>query len=386
MNRDDLCFAPAIELRRLIDSRDISPVELAQNLLDRVERLNPILNAFLTISADLALQQAKVAEARAVRGAPLSPLDGVAYSIKDLEPTAGVRTTFGSKWFEHNIPAEDGAVAGRLRAAGGILLGKTNTPHFGYKDMCDNLLGPPCRNPWNLERTSGASSGGAGAAVAAGMGPLSQGSDGGGSIRIPAALCGIFGLKPSFGRVPYHPNPDYWAARSHMGPMSRTVRDAALMLNVMAGPDDRDPMSIDAPPQDYIKACDGDLKALRAAWSPDLGFGVVDPEVKAITEKAAHRFVDLGCSLDAPAISWPNPRDFHRVLYEVAMASRFLDRATERPDWIEPTLMRLILNGSSLSAVEHGRALLARTVFYQGVRKFFEDFDLLLTPTVPVAA
>ena len=386
MDRDDLCFAPATELRRLIDSRDISPVELAQNLLDRVERLNPILNAFLTISADLALQQAKAAEARAVRGAPLSPLDGVAYSIKDLEPTAGVRTTYGSKWFEHNIPAEDGAVAGRLRAAGGILLGKTNTPHFGYKDMCDNLLGPPCRNPWNLERTSGASSGGAGAAVAAGMGPLAQGSDGGGSIRIPAALCGIFGLKPSFGRVPYHPNPDYWAARSHMGPMSRTVRDAALMLNVMAGPDDRDPMSIDAPPQDYIKACDGDLKGLRAAWSPDLGFGAVDPEVKAITGKAAHRFVDLGCSLDAPAINWPNPRDFHRVLYEVAMASRFLDRATERPDWIEPTLMRLILNGSSLSAVEHGRALLARAVFYQAVRNFFEGFDLLLTPTVPVAA
>ena len=386
MDRNDLCFTPATELRRLIDSRDISPVELTRNLLDRVERLNPTLNAFLTVSADLALEQAKAAEARAVRGALLSPLDGIAYSIKDLEPTAGVRTTYGSKWFEHNVPAEDGAVAGRLRAAGGILLGKTNTPHFGYKDMCDNLLGPPCRNPWNLERTSGASSGGAGAAVAAGMGPVAQGSDGGGSIRIPAALCGIFGLKPSFGRVPYHPNPDYWAARSHMGPMSRTVRDAALMLNIMAGADDRDPMSIDAPPQDYVMACDGDLKGLRAAWSPDLGFGIVDPEVKAITERAAHGFVDLGCSLDAPVITWPNPHDFHRVLYEVAMASRLLDRANERPDWIEPTLMRLILNGSALSAVEHGRALLARAVFYQAVRRFFQDFDLLLTPTVPVAA
>jgi Asp-tRNA(Asn)/Glu-tRNA(Gln) amidotransferase A subunit family amidase len=168
--------------------------------------------------------------------------------------------------------------------------------------------------------------------------------------------------------------------------MTRTVRDAALMLNVMAGADDRDPMSIDAPPQDYVRACDGDLKGLRAAWSPDLGFGIVDPEVKAIAERAAHRFVDLGCSLDAPAISWPNPHDFHRVLYEVAMASRLLDRANERPDWIEPTLMRLILNGSARSAVEHGRALLARAVFYQAVRKFFQGFDLLLTPTVPVAA
>jgi Asp-tRNA(Asn)/Glu-tRNA(Gln) amidotransferase A subunit family amidase len=386
MNRNELCFTPATELRRLIDSRDISPVELTKNLLDRIEHLNPILNAFLTISADLALEQARAAEARAVRGALLSPLDGIAYSIKDLEPTAGVRTTYGSKWFEHNIPAEDGAVAGRLRGAGGILLGKTNTPHFGYKDMCDNLLGPPCRNPWKLERTSGASSGGAGAAVAAGMGPLAQGSDGGGSIRIPAALCGIFGLKPSFGRVPYHPNPDYWAARSHMGPMTRTVRDAALMLNIMAGADVRDPLSVDAPPQDYVRACDGDLKGLRVAWSPDLGFGVVDPEVKAITEKAAHRFADLGCALDAPVIRWPNPHDFHRVLYEVTMASRLMDRANERPDWIEPTLMRLILSGSSRGAVEHGRALLARAVFYGAVRKFFEEFDLLLTPTMPVAA
>jgi Asp-tRNA(Asn)/Glu-tRNA(Gln) amidotransferase A subunit family amidase len=386
MNRDEWCFTAATELRRLLRARDISPVELTKHALDRIEQVNPILNAFLTVSADLALQQARASEARAIRGELLGPLDGIPYSIKDLEPTGGVRTTYGSKWFEHNIPVEDGVVAARLRSAGGILLGKTNTPHYGYKDMCDNLLGPPCRNPWRLDRTSGASSGGAGAAVAAGMGPLAQGSDGGGSIRIPASLCGIFGLKPSFGRVPYSPNADYWAARSHMGPMARTVRDAALMLNVLAGPDPRDPLSIDAPPGDYVGACDGDLKGLKVAWSADLGFGVVDPEVRAITERAAHRFTDLGCVLDAPAITWPNPRDFHKIIYEVSMASRLIDRANERPDWIEPTLMRMILTGSSLSAVEHGKALLARSTFYEAVRKFFETYDLLLTPTMPVAA
>jgi len=382
----DLCFTPATELSRLIRSRDLSPVELTKTILDRIEKLNPSIHAFLTVSADFALEQAKSSEARLVRNSLLSPLDGIPYSIKDLEPTAGIRTTFGSKWFEHNVPSEDGAVAGRLRRAGGILLGKTNTPHFGYKDMCDNLLGPPCRNPWKLDRTSGASSGGAGAAVAAGLGPVAQGSDGGGSIRIPAALCGIVGLKPSLGRVPYHPNPDYWAARSHMGPMTRTVRDAALLLNVMAGLDARDPLSIDAPSQDYVAACDGDLKGLKAAWSSDLGYAPVDPEVRTVTEKAAHRFTELGCTVDAPRIEWPDSQGFHKIIYEVGIASRLLDRARERPDWIESTLMRIILNGSAISAVEHGKALLARAVFYEAVRQFFETYDLLLTPTMPVAA
>src|SRR5437588_225898 len=220
MDGTDLCFTPATELRRLIRARQLSPVELTDAVLSRIERLNPVLNAFLTVTADAARREAKAAEARARGDGAAGPLDGVPYSIKDLEPTAGVRTTYGSKFFEHNVPAEDGLVASRLRASGGILLGKTNTPHFGHRDMCDNLLGPPCRNPWKLDRTSGGSSGGAGAAVAAGLGPLAHGSDGAGSIRIPSALCGVVGFKPSFGRIPYHPNADYWSARSHNGPMA----------------------------------------------------------------------------------------------------------------------------------------------------------------------
>jgi Asp-tRNA(Asn)/Glu-tRNA(Gln) amidotransferase A subunit family amidase len=386
MDSTDLCFTPALSLRRLIDSREVSPVELTQTVLARIERLNPVLNAFLTVSADVALADAKAAEARIVRGAPLGPLDGIPYSLKDLETSAGVRTTYGSKWFEHNVPSEDGAAAGRLKRAGGILLGKTNTPHFGYKDMCDNLLGPPCRNPWKLDRTSGASSGGAGAAVAAGLGPVAQGSDGAGSVRIPSALCGIFGLKPSFGRVPYHPNADYWAARSHIGPMARTVRDAALLLNIMAGPDPRDPLSIATPPEDYVAACDGDLGGLRVAWSGDLGYGAVDPEVRSMTERAAHRFAELGCTVEAPRIDWPDPRGFHKILYEVGMASRLVDRARERPDWIEPTLMRIILNASTVSAVDYGKAMLARTVFHNAVRQFFERYDVMLTPAMPLGA
>jgi Asp-tRNA(Asn)/Glu-tRNA(Gln) amidotransferase A subunit family amidase len=386
MEATELCFTPATELSRLIRTKELSPVELADAVLERIERLNPLLNAYLTVTADLAREQARAAEARAVRGELLGPLDGIPYSIKDLEPTAGVRTTFGSKFFEQNVPAEDGAVAGRLKATGGVLLGKTNTPHFGYKDMCDNLLGPPCRNPWKLDRTSGASSGGAGAAIAAGLGPLAHGSDGSGSIRIPSALCGIFGLKPSFGRVPYWPNADLYAARSHNGPMARTVRDAALLLRVLAGPDPRDPLSIDAPPEDYPAACDGDLRGLRLGWSPDLGFAAVDPEVADITARAARRFAELGCEVEQAAVDWGNPYEFHKIIYSTNVAARQIERAYARPDWIEPTLMRMIMDAGRISALEHARALLERTAFCEKVRATMERYDLLLTPQMPVAA
>jgi Asp-tRNA(Asn)/Glu-tRNA(Gln) amidotransferase A subunit family amidase len=386
MDTTDLCYTPATELGRLIRSRQLSPVELTDAVLARMTRLNPRLNAFLTVTADHARELAKASEARAARGALLGPLDGIPYSIKDLEPTAGIRTTYGSKFFEDNVPAQDGAVAARLRASGGVLLGKTNTPHFGYKDMCDNLLGPPCRNPWNLERTSGASSGGAGAAVAAGLGPLAHGSDGSGSIRIPSALCGIFGLKASFGRVPYWPSADFWAARAHNGPMTRTVRDGALLLQAMAGPDPRDPLSIDATPADYLAACEGDLKGRLVGWSLDLGFAAVDPEVAELTRRAARRFADLGCDVEEAKIDWGHPYEFHKVIYSTSVAARNYDRARARPDWIEPTLMRMLLDAGQWSAIDHAKALLERTVFAERVRQTFERYDLLLTPQMPVAA
>jgi Asp-tRNA(Asn)/Glu-tRNA(Gln) amidotransferase A subunit family amidase len=386
MNHEELCFTSALDLGRLIRAREVSPVEVADAVLARIERLNPVLNAYLTVTADHARDLARASEARALRGELIGPMDGIPFSIKDLEQTAGIRTTSGSKFFENFVPAEDGAVASRLRATGGVLLGKTNTPHFGYKDMCDNLLGPPCQNPWKLGRTSGASSGGAGAAVAAGLGPLGHGSDGAGSIRIPSALCGVVGFKASFGRVPYYPNPDFWSARSHQGPMARTVRDAALMLGVMAGPDPRDPLSIDQPAPDYVAACDGDLKGLKVAWSPDLGRSAVDPEVRASAEAAATRFADLGCVVEAPKISWSDPRDFHKIIWEVGMASRNLERATAHPEWIEPTLMQMFLNAGRVSGIDYGRALIARSAYYNEVRAFFEDYDLVLTPQMPCGA
>jgi Asp-tRNA(Asn)/Glu-tRNA(Gln) amidotransferase A subunit family amidase len=386
MDATDLCFTPATDLDRLIRTRAVSPVEVTRTVLARIERLNPRLNAFLTVIADLALAQAKAAEERARRGARLGPLDGIPFSIKDLEPTAGIRTTFGSKWLEQNVPDQDGAVAARLRKTGGVLLGKTNTPNFGHKDSCDNLIGPPCRNPWKLDRTSGASSGGAGAAIAAGLGPLAHGSDGAGSIRIPAALCGIFGFKPSFGRVPMAPSADYWAARSHSGTMTRTVRDGALLLEAMAGPDPRDPLSIDAPPERYLALCDGDLAGLRVVWSADLGYAAVDPEVRRLCDAAARRFAGFGCTLDVRDPGWPDPGAFHKIIYEVSVAARQIERFREHPDWIEPSLRLMIENAQRVTALEHSKAFMARSAFYDQARRFFETCDLLLTPQMPVGA
>ena len=386
MSQTDLCYTPATELSRRYRAKELSPVEVTDAILARIERLNPTLNAFLTVTADHARQLARASEARFQKGAPIGPMDGVPYSIKDLEPTAGIRTTYGSRFFESNVPAEDGAVAARLRASGGVLLGKTNTPHFGYKDMCDNLIGPPCKNPWNTSRTSGASSGGAGAATAAGLGPLAHGSDGSGSIRIPSALCGIFGMKPSLGRVPYWPSADLWNTRSHNGPMTRTVRDGALLLQVLAGPDPRDPLSIDASPADYPSACAGDLKGVRVGWSRDLGFARVDHEVGDIAERAARRFAELGAHVEDAKVDWGNPYDFHRIIYSVSVAARNYERALARPDWFETTLLRMILDGAQVSAIHYQQAMLARTGFAEKVRTTFDRYDLLLTPQMPVAA
>jgi len=382
----DLCFTSAVDLGALVRTGRLSPVELCEAALTRVERLNRRLNAFLTITPDLARAQARAAEARARTGALRGPLDGIPYTLKDLEPTAEVRTTFGSKWFANYVPPESGLVATRLAAAGGVLLGKTNTPQFGHKDSCDNLLGPPCRNPWRLDRTSGGSSGGAASAVAAGLGPVAHGTDGGGSVRIPAALCGVVGMKPSFGRVPQYPAADYWSARNHQGVLARTVRDAALFLDAMAGPDPRDPLSVDGPPVRHVEACEGDLRGVTVVWSADLGYAPVDPEVRGIATAAAIRFADLGARVEARDPGWPDPGPFHKLLCDVANAARHGERAVQRPEWIEPSLMRMVEDGRRVSGVDHARACVERSAFYDRAHRFFETCDLLVTPQQPVGA
>src|SRR6266850_5093587 len=259
MNDTDLCWMSAADLAAAIAKKKLSPVEVVDATLARIEKLKE-LNAYVTLDAEGARKAAKAAE-RAVgrRGVKLGALHGVPFSVKDLIITKGIRTTFGTPLYRDNVPAEDAPSVARLKEAGAILLGKTNTPTFGWVGVTDNLLFCPTRNPWSRAHTPGGSSGGAGAAVAAGLAPLHIGTDGGGSIRKPAAWCGVYGLKPSYGRVPLHPHGAVWSL-SHAGPMTRTVKDAALMLAVMAGPDERDQYSLPAAGDGYVRALGGSLK------------------------------------------------------------------------------------------------------------------------------
>lgn len=383
MQSDDLCYMSATEIVQAIRARRVSPVEVTDAILARIERLNPVLNAYCAITAEAARKAAREAEAAVMKGEPLGPLHGVPVSIKDLIITKGVRTTWGSKLYEHFIPDEDAPVVERLKAAGAIILGKTNTPEFGWKGVTDNLVFGITRNPWALDRTPGGSSGGAGAAVAAGLGPLAVGTDGGGSIRIPASFSGIFGFKPSFGLVPIYP-PSAAESLSHAGPMTRTVRDAALMLNVIAGPDERDRNSLPASGVDYLAALEGGIQGLKVAWSPDLGYAKVDPQVRAITTAAIKTFTDLGCHLEQADPGFEDPEPTWATLFYAGIGARLSEHLPEQRDRIDPPLVRIIEEGQAISAFQLMQASFRRAAMWDIVRRFFERYDLLLTPTVAV--
>ena len=383
MHTDDIAFMSATDLAVAIRSKKLSPVEVVEAVLSRIGVLNPRLNAYCTVTAETARVEARASEAAVMRGDPLGPLHGVPISVKDLVITRGVRTTFGSRIYEAYIPEEDAPLVERLKAAGAILLGKTTTPEFGWKGATDSPLFGISRNPWNLDRTPGGSSGGAGAAVAAGLAPLAVGTDGGGSIRIPGSFCGVFGLKPTYGLVPVYPA-SATGTLSHPGPMTRTVRDAALMLQVMAGPDDRDPLSFPLTCQDSAAGLEGGVRGLRVAWSPTLGYAVVDREVRMLTEAAAKRFGDLGCHLALMDRVFDDPDPIWSPLFYGGIAGRLHDSMEEWRDRMDPGLVQVVEEGSRISAVQLGKAALARAAFTEQVRRFFLHYDLLLTPTLAV--
>ena len=385
MRADDLAFMSAADLSGAIRTKRVSPVEVVGAVLDRIERLNPRLNAYCLVTGESARQEAREAEAAVMRGDPLPPLHGVPISVKDIVITRGVRTTFGSRIYENNVPVEDAPLVARLKVAGGIMVGKTTTPEFGWKGVTDSPLFGITRNPWNLERTPGGSSGGAAAAVAAGLAPLAVGTDGGGSIRIPGSFCGVFGLKPTCGLVPVYPAAAT-GTLTHMGPMSRTVRDAALMLQVMAGPDDRDPLSLPSTSANFAAALEAGVRDLRVAWSPTLGYATVDPEVRAVTEAAAKRFQGLGCRMDQVDRVFDDPDPIWAPLFYGGIAGRLNDSLEEWRSRMDPGLVEAIEAGRKMGAMEFVKAGLARASFFEVVRKFFTQYDLLLTPTLAVAS
>jgi Asp-tRNA(Asn)/Glu-tRNA(Gln) amidotransferase A subunit family amidase len=382
MDAIELCYMPAMELGGAIRSKQVSPVEVVDAVLARIERLNPRLNAYCTVTAAAARAAAKEAEAAVMRGDALGMLHGIPVSIKDLVATKGVRTTHGSKLYEQFIPDDDAPVVERLKGAGAIILGKTNTPEFGHKAITDNRIFGPSRNPWSLEHTPGGSSGGAAAAVATGLGPLAVGTDAGGSIRIPASCCAIFGLKPTLGLVPYAPTFGGLETLSHTGPMTRTVRDAALMLSSMVGADPRDLSSFPSPETDYLAGLERGIQGLRVAWSSDWGYAAVDPEVRQLAAAAAQRFTDLGCHVEEAHPGISDPAETYQILTTASRAARVADRWPAERERFDSSLVVQIEAGMRWSAVDFVRAANVRRTHNEAFVRFFSRYDLLLTPTM----
>jgi amidase len=386
----DLCFTPAAELGRLYRARKVSPLEVMQAALERLDRVNPVVNAFVTVDREGALRQARRATAAlARRAASLGSLHGIPVGIKDVTLTKGMRTTFGSKLFEDFVPDEDAAVVERLRAAGAIILGKTNTPEFAFGPNTVNAVFGATRNPWNPALSAGGSSGGSAAALATGMCTIAQGSDLGGSLRGPAALCGVVGFRTTPGLIPRYPEVLAWDSYSVEGPMARTVGDAALLLSVMAGPaDDRAPMNYAVDARAFRAAvARPSVKGSRIAWTTDMGGLVtVDPEVAGAVEDAAAAFRKLGARVERASPDMGDVPEVVALTRGFLMVARHADKLERWGGQLQAGLVENTTQGLGLSARDIARGELLRTRLWQRVRAFLETRELWLTPTAAVPA
>ncbi len=387
MNQE-LAFASAIELRQLLGSGQVSSVELTELFLQRIEELNPQLNAYLALCPDQALAAARSADAATQRGETPGLLHGIPVAVKDLEMTRGVPTTLGSLLFRDRVPDIDSVVVERVKAAGAVILGKTNTPEFGLSGTTENRLGDACRNPWDPERTPGGSSGGAGAALASGLCTLATGSDGGGSIRIPASFCGVFGIKPTQNRVPRYGGYGSPAANhfSQSGPMSRSVADSALLLQVMAGPDRRDPLSLRETPPDFSAGLSAGVAGWRIAWSPDFGYAGVDPAVAQVAEQGARVFEELGATVETASLVIEDPFPAFWDIFATASFTAYGHLLAERRSDFTGYGMRALDHGAEVTGADFSRALLRVAQLRRQLEVFFDDYDLLLSPAMAVAA
>ncbi len=384
----ELAYMSARALSRAIRARQVSAVEVAEQFYRRIESLDPRLNSYLALCPEQAMADARAADEAVARGWTLGPLHGIPISIKDLEMTKGIPTTLGSALFRDRTPEMDSIVVERVKAAGAIVLGKTNTPEFGQSGTTENELGEPCRNPWNTARTPGGSSGGAGAALAAGLCTIATGSDGGGSIRIPASFSGVFGIKPSQGRVPRYGGYGRPAANhfSQSGPMTRTVADTALLLQVLAGPDSRDATSIRETPPDFSAGLCLGVKGMRLAWSPDLGYAGVDPEVVAITARAARVFEELGATVEDAPLKLEDPFEAFFDVFATAAYTSYGHLLEEHRDEFSPPGLRSIEHGANVTGAGLSRAILRVDQLGRQMEDFFDTYDLLLTPTMATPA
>ena len=384
--KTDLCSLSASELLRLYRARKASPVEATRAVLARIDKLNPVLNCFCLVDEKAALASAKESEARWRKSEPKGLLDGVPASIKDLLLTRGWPTRRGSKTVNPAGPWNDDApCVARLRENGAVLVGKTTTPEFGWKGVTDNPLTGITRNPWNPKMTPGGSSGGSTAAVAAGMAPLTVGTDGGGSIRIPCAFTGLFGLKPSFGRVPAWPLSPFGTV-AHVGPITRTVTDAALMMNVLALPDARDWHALPYDPRDYRVGLEDGVKGLRIAYSATLGYAEVEQEVLALVHKAALRFAELGAHVEETDPGFENAGPVFTAHWFAGAAALLRGFDSEQLKLVDPGLRDVARQGAKIRTLDYLDAVQKRGQMGALMNRFHQKYDLLLTPTLPLAA
>ena len=382
----DLCYMPATEMVRRIQDRVLSPVDLVENALARIAEVNPKLNCFCFVFPEEARAKAKKAEEAVRQGRHLNALHGVPYAVKDLTPTKGKRTTLGSFAYENWIPEEDAPIVEALDRAGGILVGKTTTPEFAYSSFTESPLWGITRNPWDPSRTPGGSSGGSGAAVASGCVPIAEGSDMGGSVRIPASFCGIVGLKPSFGRIPFTILPSIFDSLSHFGPLARTIDDAALFLGITQGPDERDIQSL-KPRITVPRPISGSIRGWRLALSIDLGFLYVDPEVEAAVRAAAALLADQGAVIEEVELGWTKEmNDAWIDHWRVYLAAFFGDKLAQYRAKMDPNVVALIEAGLKMNAVEFKRIEFIRTAMWRKLAPVLQRCHALLCPTMAHAA
>ncbi len=384
--KTDPCALSATELVAAYRSRTLSPVEVTKAAIARIRRFDPVFNAFVLVAEREALADARASESRWMKGRPKGLVDGVPTSIKDIILTRGWPTRRGSRTVDPKGPwKEDAPCVARLREHGAVLLGKTTTPEFGWKGVTDNPLTGITRNPWNPAMTPGGSSGGAAAALAAGMGALAIGTDGGGSIRIPCSFTGLFGIKASFGRVPAWPMSPFGTV-AHVGPMARTVADAALMLNVISRPDARDWYSLPHDPRDYTVRLEDGVRGLRIAYSADLGYARVDREVAAIVKRAVQHFVDLGAHVEAKDPGFEDMGPVFQAHWFAGAAHIYRGLTPQQRRLVDPGLREVALQGAEIGTMEYLDAVAKRGALGVAMNAFHRKFDLLVTPTLARSA
>lgn len=379
MTGDDLCFLPARELAGRIRRRELSAREVMEAHLTRIERANPLVNAIVTrLSPEKALALADDADAAVARGDDLGPLHGLPIAHKDMLDTRGMRTTYGSPIFADHVPQRDALIVERLRGAGALAIGKTNVPEWAAGSQTFNPVFGATRNPYDLSKTCGGSSGGAAVALACGMVPLADGSDLGGSLRNPGNFNNVIGFRPSGQRVPKWPTRLAWSAMSVLGPLARTVDDTALLLSAMAGPDRRSPIASEFPGAHFDRPLERDFRDVRVAWSPDLGGLPVDPRVTAVLESRRHVFDDLGCLLDEATPDLRDANEVFTTLRAFDFAVAHADNLRLHREQIKETVIWNAEQGLKLSALDVGRAEERRTRLYERMRRFMDRYEFLV--------